>query len=85
MHNHSLHPSYSQEMVINIPNQQQNLSLNEIYLTKSDEVVLVKNPSISSRKNKKKFDAAFHRRLEQHFPDWQGRIDSQRKQDLSRR
>ena len=72
MHNHSLHPSYSQEMVINIPNQQQNLSLNEIYLTKSDEVVLVKNPSISNsnRKNKKKFDAAetvlqefFYRRL----------------------
>ena len=48
-----------------------------------DEVVLVKNPSISNnnRKNKKKFDAAFHRRLEQHFPDWQGRIDSQRKQE----
>ena len=36
---------------------------------------------INNRKNKKKFDERFHRKLEQHFPDWQGRIDFQRKQE----
>jgi hypothetical protein len=44
------HPIYPQEMVINISNQQQNASLNEILSkqnsTKLDEVILVKNDGI---------------------------------------
>ena len=46
----SRHPIYPQEMVINISNQQQNASLNEILSkqnsTKLDEVILVKNDGI---------------------------------------
>lgn len=46
----SRHPIYPQEMVINISNQQQNASLNEILSkqnsTKPDEVILVKNDGI---------------------------------------
>ena len=46
----SRHPIYPQEMVINISNQQQNASLNEILSkqnsTKPDEVILVKNNEI---------------------------------------
>ena len=46
----SRHPIYPQEIVINIPNQQQNASLNEILSkqnsTKPDEVILVKNDGI---------------------------------------
>ena len=30
---------------------------------------------------RKKFDIVFHRRLEQHFPDWKARIDYQKKQE----
>jgi hypothetical protein len=30
---------------------------------------------------RKKFDLAFHRQLEQHFPDWEQRMDSQKKQE----
>lgn len=30
---------------------------------------------------RKKFDLAFHHRLEQHFPDWEARIDYQKKQE----
>lgn len=30
---------------------------------------------------RKKFDLAFHRRLEQHFPDWEERINYQKKQE----
>lgn len=30
---------------------------------------------------RKKFDLAFHRRLEQHFPDWKERMDYQKKQE----
>ena len=29
---------------------------------------------------RKKFDLAFHRRLEQHFPDWEERMAYQKKQ-----
>ena len=43
-----------------------------------NEIVLVKNPII---RNKKNFDLSFHRKLEKHFPDWEGRIDFQRKQE----
>ena len=43
-----------------------------------DKIVLVKNPSIS---NKKKFDLSFHRKLEKHFPDWDGRMIYQKKQE----
>ena len=46
----SRHPIYPQKMVINISNQQQNASLNEILSkhnsTKPDEVILVKNDGI---------------------------------------
>ena len=46
----SRHPIYRQEMVINISNQQQDASLNEILSkqnpTKPDEVILVKNDGI---------------------------------------
>ena len=46
----SRHPIYPQEIVINISNQQQNASLNEILSkqnsTKLDEVILVKNDGI---------------------------------------
>ncbi len=30
---------------------------------------------------RKNFDIAFHRRLEQHFPDWQERMDYQKRQE----
>ena len=30
---------------------------------------------------RKKFDLAFHRRLEQHFPDWEERMNYQKKQE----
>jgi hypothetical protein len=30
---------------------------------------------------RKKFDIVYHRRLEQHFPDWKGRIDYQKEQE----
>ena len=33
------------------------------------------------RGKRKKFDLAFHRRLEQHFPDWEDRINYQKKQE----
>ena len=46
-----------------------------------NEIVLVKNPSISNRKNKKKFDLSFHRKLEKHFPDWEDRMNLQKKQE----
>lgn len=36
---------------------------------------------MNNRKNKKEFDERFHRKLEECFPDWQGRIDFQRKQE----
>ena len=39
-----------------------------------NEIVLVKNPSMSNRKNKKKFDLSFHLKLEKHFPDWDKRM-----------
>lgn len=42
------------------------------------EIVLIKNPRISNRKNKKKFDLAFHRRMEKHFPDWSERMSYQK-------
>ena len=32
-------------------------------------------------KKKEKFDWAYHRKLEKHFPDWKERIDYQRKQE----
>ena len=31
---------------------------------------------------RKNFDIAFHRRLEQHFPDWKDRMDYQKKQEI---
>ena len=34
-----------------------------------------------NEKKNKKINPAFHRRLEQHFPDWDGRIEHQRKQE----
>lgn len=43
-----------------------------------NEIVLVKNPSI---RNKKKFDLSLHRKLEKHFPDWNQRINYQKKQE----
>lgn len=46
-----------------------------------NEIVLVKNTTISSRKNKKKFDFSFHRKLEKHFPDWDERMNYQKKQE----
>ena len=46
-----------------------------------NEIVLVKNPTMSNRKNKKKFDLSFHRRLEKHFPDWDERMSYQKKQE----
>lgn len=36
---------------------------------------------INNRKNKKNFDLAFHRRLENHFPDWEGRMNYQKRQE----
>ena len=42
------------------------------------EIVLVKNPNIS---NKKKFNLSFHRKLEKHFPDWDQRMNYQKKQE----
>ena len=36
----------------------------------------------SSKKGKREnFDIAFHRRLEQHFPDWKERMDYQKRQE----
>ena len=32
-------------------------------------------------KKRKKFDLAFHRRLEQHFPDWEQRMEYQKEQE----
>ena len=46
-----------------------------------NEIVLVRNSSISSRKNKKNFDLSFHRKLEKHFPDWDERMNYQKKQE----
>jgi hypothetical protein len=46
-----------------------------------NEIVLVKNPSMSNRKNKKKFNLSFHRQLEKHFPDWDERMSYQKKQE----
>ena len=43
-----------------------------------NEIVLVKNPTTS---NKKKFDLSFHRKLEKHFPDWEDRMNFQKKQE----
>lgn len=37
--------------------------------------------SLIGRKNKKKFNLAFHRQLKQHFPDWEGRMNYQKKQE----
>ena len=31
--------------------------------------------------NKKRIDLSFHRRLEQHFPDWDGRMAYQQRQE----
>lgn len=44
---------------------------------KPDEKTL---PSIS-RKNKKKFDLALHIKLEEKLPDWDGRVNYQKKQE----
>ena len=56
--------------------------LTEIVLTKNlDDKTEEKRLSLISRKNKKKFDLALHRRMEKHFPDWEGRMDFQKKQE----
>ena len=46
--------------------------------SKSDSSSFVTPICLSKRKN---FDLAFHRRLEQYFPDWKERIDYQKKQE----
>jgi hypothetical protein len=35
----------------------------------------------TSKGKRKKFDLAFHRQLEPHFPDWEQRMDYQKKQE----
>ena len=53
-------------------------------LEKNNPTLLVRNPQNNSMEtitNKRKFDLTFHRKLEKHFPDWEDRMNFQKKQE----
>ena len=44
-------------------------------------MTISKNNSTETITNKRKFDLTFHRKLKKHFPDWDGRMSYQKKQE----
>ena len=52
--------------------------------SRNNTTLLVRNPQNNSTEtitNKRKFDLTFHRKLEKSFPDWEDRMNFQKKQE----